>query len=267
MRLWYKAWRESRIRFAAGARLLAFLCWQFLSDGWQRVAARQSVSYFDSSETIPYSRLVWHGVWSGRRAVFVMAVLLLGLGGLQRERGAGTAAYTLALPATRRQIVAARAGVGILQVVALALIPALLVSILSPMYAHQSYPVSQALQFALLYVAGGLLCFAAAFLCSTALDNEHTVVAACVVAPFAYTLLIDQFWRLASVATAVPLREAIRRFRSANVFDIMVANDMPYLDPDTFFITALPWLTVLLLAALSAIVFWCSARVVDKADF
>jgi ABC-type transport system involved in multi-copper enzyme maturation permease subunit len=265
--LWYKAWRESRIRFAAGALLLAFLSWQFLANGWQHVAARQSVSYFDSSETIPYSKLVWHGVWSGRRAVFVMAVLLLGLGGLQRERGAGTAAYTLALPATRRQIVAARVGVGVLQLIALALVPALLVYVLSPIYAQQSYPAMQALQFALLYMAGGLLCFAVAFLCSTALDNEHTVVAACVVAPFGYTLLVDQFWRLASVAAAVPLPVAIRRFRSANLFDVMVANDMPHLDPGTFFITRVPWLTVLVLAAMSAVVFWYSTRIVDRADF
>ena len=235
---------------------LAFLCWQFLSDGWQHVAGRQSVStHFDPTEPIPYSKLVWHGIWSGRRAVFVMAVLLLGLGGLQRERGAGTAAYTLALPATRRQLVAARAGVGILQVIALALIPAVLVSVLSPIYAREAYPISQALQFAVLYVAGGLLCFAAAFLCSIALDNEHTVVAACVVAPFRYTVMVDQFWRLASMATALSLPAAIRRFRSANVFDIMVANDMPYLDPDTFFLRAVPWLTILVLAALSAVVF------------
>jgi hypothetical protein len=69
------------------------------------------------------------------------------------------------------------------------------------------------------------------------------------------------------VAAAVPLPVAIRRFRSANVFDIMVANDMPYLDPDTFLLKAVPWLTILVLAALSAVVFWYSARLVDRADF
>lgn len=40
------------------------------------------------------------------------AALLLGLGGLQRERANGTALFTLSLPVGRAKLVAVRAGVG-----------------------------------------------------------------------------------------------------------------------------------------------------------
>ena len=267
MMLWYKAWRESRVRFLAGAALIGFLCWQFLADGWRHVMVRQSVTYLDASEAIPYSKLVWHGIWSGRSAMFVMCTLLLGLGGVQRERGTGTAPFTFALPVTRRQLTIARAAVGALQVIALAAIPTILIPLLSPIYAEQAYPLSQALQFGLLYAGGGLVCYAVAFACSTAMQNEHTVVATCVVTPFVYTVLVDQFWRLASAATATPLPSAIRQFRWVNLFDVMVANDMPYRDPDTFLLTTLPWLPLAVLSCVSLVLFADAIRRVNAADF
>ena len=149
----------------------------------------------------------------------------------------------------------------------MAAIPTILIPLLSPIYAEQAYPLSQALQFGLLYAGGGLVCYAVAFACSTAMQNEHTVVATCVVTPFVYTVLVDQFWRLASAATATPLPSAIRQFRWVNLFDVMVANDMPYRDPDTFLLTTLPWLPLAVLSCVSLVLFADAIRRVNAADF
>jgi hypothetical protein len=79
-----------------------------------------------------------------------MLAPVLGFGGLQRERAHGSASFTLALPVSRLALIAARAAVGLLEILALALLPVILVPALSK-FVGEAYPLSQALEFSLLW--------------------------------------------------------------------------------------------------------------------
>jgi ABC-2 type transport system permease protein len=118
--------------------------------------------------------------------LFVMLCLLLGLGGLLRERAVGTVAFTLALPVTRRELAVTRAVAGILQVAVLALLPALLIPTLSPLVLNESYPIADALAFSMRWTAWGSVFFAIGFLYSSTISNEYTAAVACVLTPFLY---------------------------------------------------------------------------------
>src|SRR5215470_11300062 len=135
--LWYKAWRESRSRFCLAVAVVTVYCLTVL------VRARTAFPPPEAPH-LPYSAFVWGEFYAPFKAVaFSFIALVLGLGGLQRERGAGTAPFTLALPVVRGQIVATRALVGLAELIGVALIPVLVVPGLSPMLAHQSYPAWQ----------------------------------------------------------------------------------------------------------------------------
>src|SRR5215471_21782384 len=145
MMLWYKAWRESRVRF-----LLTLAVWSFLCVGLM-YRARTGFPPPERPD-LPYSAWVWSNIFGNMNpTVFVILVMILGLGGLQRERPVGTAAFTLSLPVRRVRLVLVRAAAGIIQMMLLAFIPALLIPTLSPLIAHQSYAFTQAVQFGLLF--------------------------------------------------------------------------------------------------------------------
>src|SRR5262245_47465636 len=141
MMLWYKAWRESRVRFLLSAAVMIFLCLSLMN------RARTGFPPAERPD-LPYSAWVWANIYGNLNpTVFVILVMIIGLGGLQRERPVGTAPFTLTLPVTRVRLVFVRAAMGLIQVAVLSLIPVMLVPMLSPLIARQSYPVSQSLQF------------------------------------------------------------------------------------------------------------------------
>jgi len=120
--LWYKALRESQTRFLLGMVALAGFC---AGPVWfQRV-------WSTPAERIVYTRFIWKAIFGGYVSeVFVLVVLFLGGGGLWVERGRGCAGLTLALPVSRARHVGTRAAVGILEVLTLALVPAVVVTLL-----------------------------------------------------------------------------------------------------------------------------------------
>src|SRR6266404_8286694 len=121
MMLWYKAWRESRVRFILSAAVLTFLCVSLM------VRARTGFPPPERPD-LPYSAWVWANIYGNfNPTVFIILVMVLGLGGLQRERPVGTAPFTLTLPVTRVRLISLRASVGLLQVAFLSLIPAMLI--------------------------------------------------------------------------------------------------------------------------------------------
>src|SRR5438876_12165618 len=119
--LWYKAWRESRARF-----LLTAAVWTFLCAGLM-YRARTGFPPPERPD-LPYSAWVWANIYGNMNpTVFIILVMVLGLGGLRRERPVGTAAFTLSLPVTRTRLVIVRAALGLLQVFILSFIPAVLI--------------------------------------------------------------------------------------------------------------------------------------------
>jgi hypothetical protein len=242
----YKAWRESRGRFLAGAAALTFFC---------VLTATADLSLYPPYERPTYAQFVWRRVYDGNiRLVFVLLTVMLGLGGLRREQATGTAAFTLALPVGRRRLDWTRAAVGFLEMAALACIPLLIVPTVSPHYQEIPYPVTQALPFAVLAVACGAAWLAAGFCWSAALGNEHTTAAASLATPF--------------VAMAAVSAPGLKTFPGIDLFNVMSGRDLPYLDQEAqVFIGPLPWMTLGIVVTVAAGLVVFATRRNERRDF
>jgi ABC-2 type transport system permease protein len=248
MMLWYKAWRESRVRF-----LLTVAVWTFLCVGLMHRAR----TAFPPPERpdLPYSAWVWANIYGNMNpTVFIILVMVLGLGGLQRERPVGTAAFTLSLPVTRIRLVIVRAALGLLQVVILSFIPAMLIPTLSPVLAGQSYPESQALQFGLLFMTWGAVAFGVGFLWSSLFGGEYTGTALCVITPVFYRILLT-------------VSSALQGHPALNYANFM--SGLPYIQSPVKVLIdkPLPWTTFLVLAAVTIGLITSAARITDQQNF
>jgi hypothetical protein len=197
MMVWYKAWMESRVRFLFSAATIGAAC--------------VGVTFFHpqiriwlASPTTPLTTdaaYIYRAVYQGFvRTLFMTFAFILGLGGLLRERELATAPFTLTLPVSRLRLVVVRAASGLFQLAILAFLPALVIAALSPL-AGLSYPASQTLQFALLWLAGGSALFATAFLGSCFLGGEYTAFVVSWIAQFGVTVG-TQFIRIKRPAMA-----------------------------------------------------------------
>ena len=177
-----------------------------------------------------YIEYIWELAYKGYlRELFVLLALLLGVGGLLRERDFGSATFTLSLPVSRLRLVSVRAVLGLVQVVALSLLPALLIPVLSPA-AGQLYPWSQAMRYAVLWAVAGALIFMMGFLASSLFGGEYTAPLVALLALFVYSALSD-----------LPFFER----HSLDIHDIMSGEGMPYFQSNASILTGpLPWITL-----------------------
>src|SRR5258708_11466340 len=231
--LWYKAWLESQTRFLLGAVTIAGFCIGFV------LFHRDGARMFDRPPT--YVEYIWELVYKGYlRELFVLLTLLLGVGGLLRERDFGTSGFTLALPVSRLHLVSVRAGLGFAQVAALSLLPAIVIPALSPI-TGQLYPWSQAMQFAVLWAVAGALIFMIGFLASSLFGGEYTAPVVAFLGLLVYSVVAD-----------LPFFER----HSLDIHDIMSGTGMSYFQPnESVLIGPLPWnaLAVILLIVFSLV--------------
>jgi ABC-2 type transport system permease protein len=243
--LWYKAWLESRTRFFLGAITIMGLCVGLV------LFHRDGARIFDRPPT--YTEYIWELVYKGYvRELFLMLTLLLGVGGLLRERDFGTAGFTLALPVSRLRLVSVRGALGLVEVVALSLLPALMIPALSPL-TGKLYPWSQAMQFAVLWAVAGGLIFMMAFIASSLFGGEYTASVVALLGLFVYSIIAD-----------LPFFER----HSLDVNDIMSGTGMSYFQPNgSLLIGPLPWraLGVILLIVFSLAVL--AGRITRHQDF
>lgn len=184
--LWVKAWRESRMRFLLILLALATLC------GLAVLFEPYLREHHFPAHLIGhggYSEYIYSAIFAGNaKGMFALLVIFLGLGGLQRERTRNTAGFTLALPVSRLQVVGTQILVGIVELAALALVPAMLVPGLS-IFMHRSYPLAVALHFSVLWFFAGLVIFAVSFLLSVVAPGEYTAPVICYLALVVDTLV------------------------------------------------------------------------------
>jgi ABC-type transport system involved in multi-copper enzyme maturation permease subunit len=184
MMLFYKAWLETRTRFLLSVAALAGLSAIF-------VLMNQGVRESITSEAVTYPDYIWKAIFKGHlRDIFVLLALLLGMGGLERERSYGTAGFTLTLPIARWRLTAVRGLAGMMETALLAFLPAVIVPLLSPL-AGQTYPWFTALRFGMLWTIGGVLIFAMGFLASIFFAGEYSAPIAAIGFLFAYSVLAD----------------------------------------------------------------------------
>jgi len=180
--LWYKAWRESSLRFLISAAAITLMCLVY--------TLFQSRLYAGIVHETPrvhnYTQYIHWTIFGGAtRGVLQLSCLLLGLGGLQRDRKQNTLSFTLALPARRLSLISSRAALGVLQVLALATIPSLVVSAASHLVGQQ-LPMDYAVRFIPLWAVGGIFTYAISFLASVLFASEYVSLAVAYIAYIFY---------------------------------------------------------------------------------
>jgi ABC-2 type transport system permease protein len=183
--LWYKAWLETRSRFlvalVGGTALCASVVYQ-LDQGDKKGLVRRA-----RPDTLPAGLLEGH---SFLVLIWVIAVTLLMMGGLLRERSNGASSFTLALPVSRLKLMGARIGVGLAQAFALAVVPWSFMFFVQGIVG-KTYSFPQAVFHVALLMTGGMVFFGIALLISSLIDGEYTAPSACFVVIIALAHALD----------------------------------------------------------------------------
>jgi len=250
--LWYKSWLETRWRFliglallmcSAGAMVLMYPRVQELLtvapsvDVGGEIGRRIREAVELSRE---YRGFVWvQGFSQNFPQMGTLFAVLLGTGGLL---SGGAALFTLSLPATRAQLLRVRAATGLAEWFILALVPSLLIPLLSPAIG-ESYSVGGAIAHGVcLFLAGGVF-FSLALLLST---------------------LFGDIWRplliTLAIAAVLGLLEQLPPLTGRGVFGVMSG--------ETYFRTgSLPWAGLFVSAAASAAMFYAASVHFERRDF
>jgi ABC-2 type transport system permease protein len=164
--LWYKAWLETRARFLASlASIVAILT--FFVRHAETIVPREPRT--NTYELFFFAHFYLSGLW-------LLSVILLGMGGLLRERAAGVSSFTLALPVSRAHLMGIRIATGILESLALGIVPWIAMLLVSAL-AGRPFFITQACFYVLLLVGGGMVYFAIAVLVSSLFEGEYTAPA------------------------------------------------------------------------------------------
>jgi hypothetical protein len=168
--------------------------------------------------------------------MWVLSVVLLGMGGIVREKAVGTSSLTLALPVSRAHLLGVRVGMGVLQASALGVVPWVAVFFLSSLAKRP------------MLVGGGLVYFAMAVLVSSLVAGEYTAPALA----FGVVLL-----------GAIVFDSWLRQF---NVWRL-VTGDFS-IDRSTYLLSAhLPWTGILASLSVAVLMLAVSIIVVQEREF
>ena len=177
--LWYKSWLDTRSRFLIGLALLACSAGATV---FTYPKVQELLTTMPSLElggelgrkvreaallSREYRGYVW-AQWYRQNLIQLWTIfaVILGTGGLLSQMSGGGALFTLSLPASRRELVTVRAAAGLAELLVLALVPSLLIPLLSPGIG-QTYAVGDALVHALCLFVAGTVFFSLAFVLST----------------------------------------------------------------------------------------------------
>lgn len=246
--LWYKMWRESRIRFAISAVALLWMC------GAVVLLEQQVRAHAD--EPLSYAHYIWRAVYKANVLdLYILLVIVLGLGGVLQERAEGTAGFTLSLPLSRWRLTGVRAAMGMAQVAVLALLPALLIPLLSP-FVGEAYPFARALQFSVLWTGCGMVIFALTLFFSTVLSGAYSPAIASVAGLVA-----------CSVIAELPLFE---RDPALNLIDTMHGAQLSISQGEVSlaaFVAPLPWLELGFYALVALCLVGAAGAIMARRDF
>jgi ABC-2 type transport system permease protein len=245
--LWYKSWLETRWRFLLCLAGLVFCCGFFVFANGTGDGFRRLPSFAFTSRS---ARELLFRAHQGLVALFPIAAILLGMGGLLRERAANVSSFTLALPISRTRLVLSRIGVGVLETVILALAPWF--TMLGILYFYLGQPVSFAYAWSLLLalLGGGLLIFAMAVLVSSVIEGEYTAPVV------AFGLFVINIF----------VTVLIERLRPLNLLLFMRLQD--YVDRQTWTIVhPLPWIGITSAFCGTVLLFAASITVIERQNF
>ena len=255
--LWYKSWLDTRWQFLVGLVLLMLsACGTVLA--YPRVA--QLMPMADSlnpgggeigrqiREGIELARTYRGYIWgqtfrSNLLQMVTIFAALLGSGSPLLQGSKGASMFTLSLPASRNELLGVRAAAGLSELLALAVAPAVLLTLLSTLIG-QSYSLVDAIVHATCLFFAGTVFFSLAFLLSTQFSD------------------LWRPWLLASgIALVVGLCEmVVPSLGRYGIFGVMSG--------ETYFRSGgLPWLGLFASAAASTAMLYVAAQNVARQDF
>ena len=251
--LWYKAWLDTRWRFAIGLVILMLSACAAVVGYPNAVKALAEVTPSDGeigrqlSETAALIRDYRSYIWSQwfsqtMRELWALFAVLLGTGGLLAQVSRGGALFTLALPVSRARLLGVRAAAALAELLILALVPALTIPLLSPLIG-QSYRFADAIVHGTcIFIAGSVL--------------------------FSFTVLFStvfrDVWRppLITLCLAVLLRMLEQFFGLEHVSLLAVVTAESY-----FRGSGVPWLGLFVSAAVSAGLLYAATKNIARQDF
>jgi len=237
--LWYKAWLETRTRF-----LISFA-------GLTALAGRSI--YSQAKDALPTSGLsyyyfVLNNCHQLLTLLWIIALTLLMMGGLVREKAVGASSFTLAMPVSRRRLMWTRIAAGLAETVVLAVIPWAVMYIII-CTAGRPLEIANAAFHVALMLGGGIVFFAFATLVSSLLEGE-------------YTAPLVAFGAIAAVAFAFNEQP----LRSYSPWHLMFVN--PLIDRKTQLIVApMPWATLAAFVAIAAMLLFASVKIIERREF
>jgi ABC-2 type transport system permease protein len=166
--LWYKAWLETRNRFLISLGGIVALSSYFVFRQNQKSLNAPAAWYY-------------HTLQNGHEMIgvlWLLAVTLLMMGGLLREKALGTSSFTLALPVSRGHLMLARILCGFVQSLALGIIPWAAMFLVGSLTGLTT-SFSQAAFHIVLLIGGGVVFFSLAVLASSVIEGEYTAPAVC----------------------------------------------------------------------------------------
>jgi ABC-2 type transport system permease protein len=216
--LWYKAWLETRSRFLASLCGMTVILTFFVHHAESVISPLPKT---DTYQIFFFANQYLVGFW-------ILSVVLLGMGGLIRERAVGTSSFTLALPVS----------------------PWIVILLTSNLNARE-FPISQAGFYATLLVSGGLIYFSLSVLISSLIEGEFTAPAVA----YGLTVLSVMFF-----ATD----DRIRPY--ADVWRYMSGNNQ--LNKSTYLLTGpFPWTGFVASVAVAGALLLASVVVIQRREF
>jgi ABC-type transport system involved in multi-copper enzyme maturation permease subunit len=193
--LWYKTWLETRSRFLIGLALVVL------------TSAGAVFAYPKVMQLMPLVPTVDVGGELGRRIregaelmrdyrgyvwsqwirqslsnLETLFAVLLGTGGLLPHSSRGAALFMMSMPVSRTRLLATRAATGLAELLAMAIVPLLLVPLLSPSVGQRYAIGDAAVHGACLFVAGAVFLSLAILLSTMFNDVWRPLLLACGVA-------------------------------------------------------------------------------------
>jgi ABC-2 type transport system permease protein len=235
--LWYKGWLETRSRFLTCLIVMTVFCAVFIhhTQGYLRPEWRED---FHRLLLVAHEYLV---------VIWILSVVLLGMGGLVREKANGSSSLTLSLPVSRAHLLGVRIAIGVLEAITLGVAPWAAIFLVSSA-GGMPIEVQQVRFYVLLLVSGGLVYFAMAVLVSSLVEGEYTAPAVAFGLVFLATILFD-VW-----------------LRDFNLWRF-VSGDF-YLDRNTYLLLGrFPWKGAVASLAVTALMLIASVKVLREREF
>jgi ABC-2 type transport system permease protein len=236
--LWYKAWLETRTRFLTCLGFILVVLVFFVHHAEGILPAKS-----DAYELMFYAHSYLAALW-------ILSVILLGMGGLLHERATGVSSFTPALPVSRERLVMVRAAVSVSQAVVLGVVP-WAAMLLTSLWNGRPFLISQACFYVFLLIGGGLVCLASAIFVSSLVEGEYTAPAV------AYGAIVLASIVCGTVSKLRPFLD-LWRFVSADCY----YNRSAHLLSGPF-----PWSGIACCGCVAAILILASVRVTRNRDF